>query len=87
MVRFLGFAGLVGSGRTELVKAYLWELSLRAGGILMDGNKARVRSVWDAIRLRIYYLTEDRLNEGVFPLMSVTDNIVISNPTSAATGS
>ncbi len=82
----LGFAGLVGSGRTELAKAIFGALPYDAGEILMDGNKARVRSVWDAIRLGIYYLTEDRLNEGVFPLMSVTDNIVISNPTSAMTG-
>lgn len=82
----LGFAGLVGSGRTELAKAIFGALPYDAGEIFMDGNKARVRSVRDAIRLGVHYLTEDRLNEGVFPLMSVTDNIVISNSTSAMTG-
>jgi ABC-type sugar transport system ATPase subunit len=76
----LGFAGLVGSGRTELAKALFGALSYDSGEITFLGEKVRFKSCRDAINNGIYYLTENRFDEGIFPVMSVADNILISNP-------
>lgn len=82
----LGFSGLVGSGRTELAKAIFGALPYDSGSVFVDGNKVSIRSIKDAMKLGVLYLTEDRLGEGIFPQMSVADNIVVGNPDVAVSG-
>ena len=74
----LGFAGLVGAGRTDLFRA-LFGLERPDGGeVFIDGNRVRIRKPRDAIRHGLSFLTEDRKNQGVFPLLSVLENLLIT---------
>lgn len=74
----LGFAGLVGAGRTELFRALFGLDGLDAGEVLIDGEPVRIRKPRDAIRHGLSFLTEDRKNQGVFPLLSVLENLLIT---------
>jgi ribose transport system ATP-binding protein len=60
----LGFAGLVGSGRTELMEG-LVGLRQATGQIEVNGKPVRIRSLRDASRLGLAYLTEDRKGAGL----------------------
>ena len=72
----LGFAGLVGAGRTDLFRA-LFGLERPDGGeVFIDGEPVRIRKPRDAIRHGLSFLTEDRKNQGVFPLLSVLENLL-----------
>ena len=74
----LGFAGLVGAGRTDLFRA-LFGLERPDGGeVFIDGEPVRIRKPRDAIRHGLSFLTEDRKNQGVFPLLSVLENLLIT---------
>ncbi|MGE5357995.1 MAG: sugar ABC transporter ATP-binding protein [Bacteroidales bacterium] len=72
----LGFAGLVGSGRTEIGRALFGADPLDDGAVLIDGRRVTVRSPSEAIAHGIGYLTEDRKALGLFLPMSIRDNIV-----------
>ncbi len=72
----LGFAGLVGSGRTEVARAVFGLDPLIRGRLLLDGAPVDIDSPRDAIREGIAYLTEDRKRFGLFLEMSVGQNIV-----------
>ena len=61
----VGFAGLVGAGRTELMKTVFGAYSATGGEILLDGQKASIRSPQDAIRRGVAYVSEDRRGEGL----------------------
>lgn len=61
----LGFAGLVGAGRTELMKTVFGAFSKTEGQILLDGNEVSIRHPEDAIKLGIAYVSEDRRGEGL----------------------
>ncbi len=74
----LGFAGLVGAGRTELFRAVFGLDRPDSGEILIKGAPARIRRPRDAIRHGLAFLTEDRKNQGVFPLLPVLENLLIS---------
>ncbi len=71
----LGFAGLVGSGRTEVARAITGLYKKTAGEIFLNGKKLDIRTYKDAIRNGIVYLTENRAQEGLFLDMSVAANI------------
>jgi ribose transport system ATP-binding protein len=71
----LGIAGLVGAGRTELVRAIFGADPVDRGRIFIDGQELRVRSPRDAIRHGIALLTEDRKQQGLVLQMSARDNI------------
>lgn len=75
----LGFAGLVGAGRSEVARAVCGIDPLVSGEIYLNGQKVRFNSYYDAIRARVAYLTEDRKNEGLFLKMSVKDNLVVTS--------
>jgi ribose transport system ATP-binding protein len=75
----LGFAGLVGSGRTDVARALFGADRLDAGTVLLDGRRVVVRSPRDAIASGIGYLTEDRKALGLFLPMTVRDNIVAAS--------
>lgn len=75
----LGMYGLVGAGRTELARAIVGVDRITSGEVLVDGVPTRIRSVRDALkRLRIGYVTENRKEEGVFLLQSITRNIAVT---------
>lgn len=72
----LGFYGLVGSGRTELAKVLIGEDQPESGEIFVNGKKAVIRSVSDALkRFSIGYVSENRKEEGLILDFSVKSNI------------
>jgi len=76
----LGIAGLVGSGRTELLRT-LFGLDETEGGAMRIGGDPldpRHRSAAGSIRLGLGYLSEDRLVEGLFPHLSVRENLTMT---------
>ena len=75
----LGFAGLMGAGRTETMRA-LFGADPRAGGeILLNGKPVKIESPADAVDLGIGYLSEDRKAFGVAVGLSVNENSVLAN--------
>jgi len=74
----LGIAGLMGSGRTELAKAIFGVFKEKSGNIYFKGKKIEINSPADAINTGIYYLSEDRKEEGLVLGLSVANNISIS---------
>ena len=73
----LGFAGLVGAGRTELMEGILG-LRPRAGGsITQNGRALKVRSLNDAVNAGIVYLSEDRKGKGLLVNMQLRPNITL----------
>lgn len=75
----LGFAGLVGAGRTEIMKAIFGDLHFDSGEIFLNGVKKRIRSTTEAIKEGIVLVPEDRKQEGLILLMSLADNISLPN--------
>ena len=74
----LGMAGLIGAGRTEVVRAIYGADPLDAGRIELDGRPLSVRSPHDAISAGIAYLPEDRKDQGLVLLLSSRENMVMS---------
>ena len=70
----LGFAGLVGAGRTETLKAVFGADSGAKGEIKINGKPVQIRSPRDAIKLGIGFLPEDRKKEGLVVDLPVLDN-------------
>jgi len=73
----LGFAGLVGAGRTELAEAIIGIRRKTAGDISISGRSVQIRSPRDAVRHRIAYLSEDRQGSGILTGFSVTNNVTL----------
>ncbi|MGH2381857.1 MAG: sugar ABC transporter ATP-binding protein [Candidatus Limnocylindria bacterium] len=73
----VGLIGLLGSGRTELLRAIYGADGRSAGEILVQGNRVTIRSPSDAVRSGIGMLTEER-RTGVIPQFSVRSNITLS---------
>ncbi|MEI5083759.1 ATP-binding cassette domain-containing protein, partial [Pseudomonas aeruginosa] len=72
------FAGLVGSGRTELMNC-LFGVDKRAGGeIRLNGKDISPRSPLDAVKKGMAYITESRRDNGFFPNFSIAQNMAIS---------
>lgn len=74
----LGCAGLIGSGRSELMRALFGLLPVTGGEILVNGRPARFRNPTQAMRAGIFMLPEDRKFEGIFPDLTVLENLVIN---------
>jgi ribose transport system ATP-binding protein len=72
----LGFAGLVGAGRTELGRAIFGADRIDAGRIYLNGKEVSITKPEDAILKRIAYLTEDRKALGLFLSMPVRENLI-----------
>jgi len=75
----LGIAGLVGAGRTELMRLVFGADPIMSGKIKMKGNLIKINSPKDAIKNGICLLTEDRKSQGLSLQLSVVDNINITN--------
>ena len=73
----LGFAGLVGAGRTETMRLVCGADPMDAGVIRVNGREVKIRSPKDAVRYGIGYLSEDRKRYGLCLNLSVTDNTVL----------
>ncbi len=73
----LGFAGLVGAGRTETMRALFGIDKLSSGELFLDGKPIRIHSPKDAIGHGICMVNEDRLRMGIFPKLSVKRNISV----------
>jgi ribose transport system ATP-binding protein len=73
----LGIAGLVGSGRTEVVRAVFGADRLDAGTIEVDGGAVRFRSPADAVRHGIVLIPEDRKVHGAILSHTVADNLAL----------
>ena len=74
----LGFAGLVGAGRTETMRAIFGADIRDSGDIYIRGQKVEISSPADAIRNRIAFLTEDRKREGLILDFSVMNNLMLA---------
>jgi len=75
----LGFCGLVGAGRTELVQAIFGLDKNSRGQVFMDGKEVQIKSSKDAIANRISLLTEDRRGNGIIPELSVKVNMTVTS--------
>ena len=77
----LGFAGLMGAGRTEVARVICGADKSSAGEIRVHGEKVKIADPSDAARLRIGYLSEDRKRYGLMIDQDVNFNILISSIT------
>jgi ribose transport system ATP-binding protein len=75
----LGFAGLMGAGRTEVARAIFGADPIDSGEITIHGVKRAIRTPKDAVRLGLAYLSEDRKHFGLVTSMSVRDNITMAS--------
>ena len=75
----LGLAGLVGAGRTELVRTIFGADPRDSGEILVEGKPTQIRSPLDAIRLGVGLVPEDRKGQGLILGMAVRHNMTLAN--------
>ena len=75
----LGFSGLVGAGRSEIMNAIFGLDKLDSGQIFMDGQEIKVRSPQDAIKNKIALVSEDRKIYGLVLCRSIKENISLPN--------
>ncbi|EHG7889220.1 sugar ABC transporter ATP-binding protein [Citrobacter sp.] len=75
----LGFAGLMGAGRTELARAIFGADPIDGGTLKLNGSVTVIKDIPDAIKQGISYLTEDRKKEGLALGLSVERNIMLGN--------
>ncbi len=75
----LGFAGLVGAGRTEVMETIFGVRKKTSGKVFIDGKEVTINSPRDAIKNKIALLTEDRRRDGIFPVLDILNNTAIAN--------
>ena len=75
----VGFAGLIGAGRTELAKVVFGALPKNSGRVLLDGQTADIHRPDDAVRLGIGFSPEDRKREGLILVRSVLENVSLAS--------
>lgn len=75
----LGFAGLVGAGRTELMRAIYGAYPKESGTVFYEGQKITIRSPLDALSHGIIYATESRKDDGLFMGRSILENVSVSS--------
>ena len=74
----LGFGGLVGAQRTELMEGIFGIRGVASGEIYMNGKKIKIKHPIDAMNAGIGLITEDRRGNGIFGCLSIKDNVGIS---------
>src|SRR5258706_5094933 len=74
----VGLFGLVGAGRTELLRLVYGAARSSGGRVVVDGRPVGIRSPRDAIAAGIVLAPEDRKKEGIVPVRSVLENINLS---------
>lgn len=74
----LGVAGLMGAGRTELMKVLYGALPRTDGSVILDGKPVVIRSPEEGLRNGIVYISEDRKRDGLVLGMSVKENMSLT---------
>ncbi|MCR2026817.1 ATP-binding cassette domain-containing protein [Anaerotruncus colihominis] len=74
----LGFSGLMGAGRTEIMRCIFGLDRPDSGAIYLSGQKLEVRCPLDAIKAGIAMVSEDRRREGIVPHMTVRENTTLA---------
>ncbi len=74
----VGLAGLAGAGRTEVLECLFGLLTRDSGTVALDGREIRNANTREAIRNGFALLTEERRSTGIFGILNITDNTVIS---------
>lgn len=74
----VGLAGLLGSGRSELVRAIYGADKPDAGTLKVNGKEVKIGTPLEAMKLGMAYLPEDRKKEGIIADLSVRENIIIA---------
>ena len=82
----LGFSGMMGAGRSEIMRAIFGIDPHTSGKVFLEGKELRIRSPHDAIREGIGMVTEDRAIYGFVGGLSVKDNVVLPNTDMYAPG-
>jgi ABC-type sugar transport system ATPase subunit len=75
----IGIAGLVGAGRTELLKSLFGARMKTNGQVLINSREVKINNTIDSIRAGIVYIPEDRKTEGLIPVFVVSNNIILAN--------
>jgi len=75
----LGFGGLVGAQRTELMEAVFGMRGIRSGEVIVNGRQVQITRPRDAIKDGIGMITEDRRGTGILGCLSIADNVSISS--------
>jgi inositol transport system ATP-binding protein len=75
----VGFAGLMGAGRTEVMRALFGLDPYQAGEIIMKGKKTEIKNVKSSIDKKMVMLSEDRRRFGIIPVRSVRENVSLSS--------
>ena len=73
-----GFTGLLGSGRSESVRAIFAADRVTGGTVQVEGKKTRIQKPIHAMKQGIGYLPEDRKDDGIIADLSVRDNIILA---------
>lgn len=81
----LGLAGLVGSGRTEIVRAIFGADKKEHGDVFLRGQKVKIRSPYDAVRAGISLVPESRKEQGLVVDFPICANITMANIRSVTT--
>ncbi|MDR1204878.1 MAG: sugar ABC transporter ATP-binding protein [Peptococcaceae bacterium] len=74
----LGLAGLVGSGRSELLRAIFGAIPKHSGKVFIEGKECEIREPAQALRLGLGYLTEDRKLDGIISTMNIKENMTLA---------
>lgn len=74
----LGFCGLVGAGRSELMQAIFGYLPIYSGTVIFNGVELKQGDTHESVKKGLLYLPEDRKSQGILPVMTVRENITIS---------
>ncbi|MCE1253333.1 MAG: sugar ABC transporter ATP-binding protein [Anaerolineae bacterium] len=75
----LGFFGLVGAGRTELMKTIYGDFALDSGTILINGKEVKIKSPVNAIQRGLALVPENRKTEGLILMLALDENIALPN--------
>lgn len=75
----LGIGGLVGAQRTELVEAIFGLRHISSGKLYINGKEIKIKSPIDAKEQGIALLTEERRSTGIFPVLPVSDNVLMAS--------
>ena len=75
----LGIAGMVGSGRSELMEVLFGSAPLVYGEIAINGRPVKQSSPKSAIRNKMCFITEDRQNTGLFLPKTIAENVAVAN--------
>ncbi|MBQ0078984.1 MAG: sugar ABC transporter ATP-binding protein [Eubacterium sp.] len=74
----VGFAGLVGAGRTEVMRAVFGLDPHRTGTVKIDGKEVKIKSPQDSIKNKLVMLSESRRDDGIVPVRSVSENAILA---------